>query len=113
MLDIEARVLIGWYSLASQSERVLMRFFMLRWPTFRTASIVILEKIALFLHVQVRYHICLVTSAFVTLTQIICRVHSIFTFFAKFNKSEFWELICDIILGHTIVNQIQRHLGMP
>ena len=27
MLDIEARVLIGWYSLASQSERVPMRCF--------------------------------------------------------------------------------------
>ena len=29
MLDIEARVLIGW----------LANVFMLRWPTFRTASI--------------------------------------------------------------------------
>ena len=27
MLDIEARVLIGWYSLASQSERVPTRCF--------------------------------------------------------------------------------------
>ena len=41
MLDIEVRVLIGWYSLASQSEHVPTRFFMLRWPTFRTASLFI------------------------------------------------------------------------
>ena len=27
MFDIEARVLIGWYSLASQSERVPTRWF--------------------------------------------------------------------------------------
>ena len=40
MLDIEARVLIGWYPLASQTERVPTRCFMLRWPTFRTASII-------------------------------------------------------------------------
>ena len=40
LVDIEARVLIGWYLLASQSERVPTRCFMLRWPTFRTASIV-------------------------------------------------------------------------
>ena len=39
MLDIEARVQIGWYLLASQSEHVPTRCLMLRWPTFRRASI--------------------------------------------------------------------------
>ena len=52
MLDIEARALIGWYSLASQSERVPMRCFYVKVAsicTFRCAksSPVLSDKISI------------------------------------------------------------------